>query len=316
MKVNNSNLLTKLAGIVGVTGIGLLINLPVGAQEKLNQNPSVFAETPYNRSQRVLVNTQYTNEPGVDTTKQNSPKKRKIQPVSQNRGLNPAPRILQECPYNRSACPGGSGSSTPVAPVAPPETAPTPPGGEVTPPPTPTPSVSPSPSVTPTPNVSPTPSVTPTPGGRTKPSTTPGGSSSSKNIVEVAQANGSFKTLTQALKAAGLVETLQGKGPFTVFAPTDAAFAELPKDAVRDLLKPENKEVLVKILTYHVVSGQVLSTDLKSGEVKSSEGGAINVKVDPTTGVTVNDAKVVQADIKTSNGVIHVIDKVILPPDL
>jgi uncharacterized surface protein with fasciclin (FAS1) repeats len=312
MKVNNSNLLTKLAGIVGVTGIGLLINLPVGAQEKLNQEPSVFAETPYNRSQRVLVNTQYTkSEPALDATKQNSPKKRKIQPVSQNRGLNPAPSILQECPYNRSACPGGSGSSTPVAP---PETAPTPSGPEVTPPPTP--DVSPTPPVTPTPDVSPTPSVTPTPGGRTKPSTTPGGSSSSKNIVEVAQANGSFKTLTQALKAAGLVETLQGKGPFTVFAPTDAAFAELPKDAVRDLLKPENKEVLVKILTYHVVSGQVLSTDLKSGEVKSSEGGAINVKVDPTTGVTVNDASVVQADIKTSNGVIHVINKVILPPDL
>lgn len=302
MKVNNSNLLTKLAGIVGVTGIGLLINLPVGAQEKLNQNPSVFAETPYNRSQRVLVNTQYIkSEPALDATKQNSPKKRKIQPVSQNRGLNPAPSILQECPYNRSACPGGSGSSTPVAP---PETAPTPPEPEVIPP------------VTPTPDVSPTPPGTPTPGDPTRPSTTPQGSSSSKNIVEVAQANGSFKTLTQALKAAGLIETLQGKGPFTVFAPTDAAFAELPKDAVRDLLKPENKEVLVKILTYHVVSGQVLSTDLKSGEVKSSEGGAISVKVDPTTGVTVNDAQVVQADIITSNGVIHVINKVILPPDL
>lgn len=316
MKVNNSNLLTNLAGIVGVTGIGLLINLPVGAQEKLNQNPSVFAETPYNRSQRMLVNTQYTpSEPVLDTTKQNSPKKRNTQPISQNRGLNPSPSILQECPYNRSACPG-SGSSAPVAPVAPPETAPTPPGGEVTPPPTPIPDVSPTPSVTPTPDVSPTPSVTPTPGGPTKPSSPPQGSSSSKNIVQVAQANGSFKTLTQALKAAGLVETLQGKGPFTVFAPTDAAFAELPKDAVRDLLKPENKEVLVKILTYHVVSGQVLSTDLKSGEVKSAEGGAISVKVDPTTGVTVNDAKVVQADIRTSNGVIHVIDKVILPPDL
>jgi uncharacterized surface protein with fasciclin (FAS1) repeats len=328
MKVNNSNLLTKLAGIVGVTGIGLLINLPVGAQEKLNQNPSVFAETPYNRSQRMLVNTQYTpSEPPVDATKQ-SRKKKKVQPISQNRGLNPSPRILQECPYNRSACPG-AGSSTPVTP---PGTAPTPPGGEVVPPTpsvtptpdvsptpsvTPTPDVSPTPSVTPTPDVSPTPSVTPTPGGRTKPSTTPRGSTDSgKNIVAVATANGSFKTLTQALKAAGLVETLQGKGPFTVFAPTDAAFAELPKDAVRDLLKPENKEVLLKILGYHVVQGQVLSTDLKSGEVKSSEGGSITVKVDPTTGVTVNDAKVIQPDIKASNGVIHVIDKVILPPDL
>jgi uncharacterized surface protein with fasciclin (FAS1) repeats len=312
MKVNNSNLLTKLAGIVGVTGIGLLINLPAGAQEKLNQNPGVFAETPYNRSQRVLVNTQYTpSEAALDASKQNS-KKKKSQTVSQNRGLNPAPSILQECPYNRSACPGGSGSSTPVAP---PETAPTPPGGEVVPPITPTPDASPVPA--PTPDASPTPTPTPIPEDPTKPSTTPRGSTdSSKNIVALAQANGSFKTLTQALKAAGLVDTLQGKGPFTIFAPTDAAFAELPKDAVRDLLKPENKEVLVKILTYHVVSGQVLSTDLKSGEVKSSEGGAISVKVDPTTGVTVNDAKVVQPDIKGSNGVIHVIDKVILPPDL
>ncbi len=116
------------------------------------------------------------------------------------------------------------------------------------------------------------------------------------------------------MKAAGLTETLQGKGPFTVFAPTDAAFAELPQDALKDLMKPENKEVLVKILTYHVVQGQVLSTDLKAGEVKSVQGGPISVKLDG--GVTVNDAKVLQPDVKASNGVIHVINKVILPPDL
>lgn len=313
MKVNNSNLLTNLAGIVGVTGISLLINLPTGAQEKLNQNPSVFAETPYNRSQRVLANTHYTpSEPALDATKQNS-KKKKAQQVSQNRGLNPSPRILQECPYNRSACPGGGSS----APATSPDAAPTPSGTEVTPGTTPTPDVSPTPSTTPTPDVSPTPSTTPrpipTPGGSTRPGNR---TDSNKNIVAVAESNGSFKTLTQALKAAGLTETLQGNGPFTVFAPTDAAFAKLPQDAVRDLLKPENKEVLVKILTYHVVSGQVLSSDLKSGQVKSSEGGAISVKVDSSTGVTVNDAKVLQPDIKASNGVIHVIDQVILPPDL
>ncbi len=137
-----------------------------------------------------------------------------------------------------------------------------------------------------------------------------------RNLVVLANANGSFKTLTKALEAAGLTEKLQEKGPFTIFAPTDAAFAKLPQDAVRDLLKPENKEVLIKLLTYHVVSGKVLSADLKSGEVKSVEGGAINVKVDPATGVTVNDAKVTQADIQGSNGVIHAIDNVILPPDL
>lgn len=135
-------------------------------------------------------------------------------------------------------------------------------------------------------------------------------------LVTLLEKNGSFKTLAKAVEAAGLTKTLQGKGPFTIFAPTDAAFAKLPADALKDLLKPENKEVLVKILTYHVVPGKVLSTDLKSGEVKSVEGGIINVKVDPATGVTVNDAKVTQADIQGSNGVVHAIDDVILPPDL
>jgi uncharacterized surface protein with fasciclin (FAS1) repeats len=112
-----------------------------------------------------------------------------------------------------------------------------------------------------------------------------------------------------------LTETLTGSGPFTIFAPTDAAFGELPQDAVAELFKPENKEVLVKVLTYHVVPGKVLSTDLKSGEVKSLQGGAITVKND-AKGIQVNDAKVIRADITGSNGVIHAINKVILPPDL
>ncbi len=135
-------------------------------------------------------------------------------------------------------------------------------------------------------------------------------------MLALAESNASFTTLTKALKAAGLTGALQGKDNLTIFAPTDAAFAKLPQDALQELLKPDNKEVLLKILTYHVVPGKVLSTDLKSGEVKSLEGGAINVKVDPATGVTVNDAKVTQADITGSNGVIHAIDQVILPPDL
>ncbi|WP_373526543.1 fasciclin domain-containing protein [Nostoc sp.] len=137
-----------------------------------------------------------------------------------------------------------------------------------------------------------------------------------KNLLALAESNASFTTLTKALKAAGLTGALQGKDNLTIFAPTDAAFAKLPQDALQELLKPSNKEVLIKILTYHVVPGKVLSTDLKSGEVKSLEGGTINVKVDPGTGVTVNDAKVTQADITGSNGVIHAIDQVILPPDL
>ena len=147
--------------------------------------------------------------------------------------------------------------------------------------------------------------------------TTPGASTGSENLVALAAANGSFKTLTAALKAADLTATLEGTGPFTIFAPNDQAFAALPQEALQELLKPENKALLVKILTYHVVPGKVTSTDLKSGAVKSVEGGSINVKVDPATGVSLNDdAKVVQPDIQASNGVIHAIDKVILPPDI
>ncbi|NJK34791.1 MAG: fasciclin domain-containing protein [Oscillatoriales cyanobacterium SM2_2_1] len=134
-------------------------------------------------------------------------------------------------------------------------------------------------------------------------------------IVTIAAGNKNFSTLVAALKAAGLVETLSGKGPFTVFAPTDAAFKALPKGTVEKLLKPENKQALVKVLTYHVVPGKVLSKDVKPGNVKSFEGSSIKVSV---TGdkVKVNNANVTAVDIKGSNGVIHVIDAVILPPGL
>jgi uncharacterized surface protein with fasciclin (FAS1) repeats len=132
-----------------------------------------------------------------------------------------------------------------------------------------------------------------------------------QTIVDVAAAAGSFNTLAAALKAAGLVEVLSGKGPFTVFAPTDAAFAALPQGTVETLLKPENKDMLVKVLTYHVVPGKVLSKDLKPGEVATVEGSNINIQLGES--VKVNGAQVVKADIKASNGVIHVIDQVILP---
>ncbi|MBD0312232.1 MAG: fasciclin domain-containing protein [Microcoleus sp. T3-bin5] len=134
-----------------------------------------------------------------------------------------------------------------------------------------------------------------------------------KDIVAIASGDAEFETLTAALGAAGLVTTLQGKGPFTVFAPTDAAFAALPKGTVENLLKPENKAQLTKILTYHVVPGSVLSTSLKSGDVKSVEGMSLKVGVNAGK-VTVSGANVVKADIKASNGVIHVIDKVLMPP--
>ena len=134
---------------------------------------------------------------------------------------------------------------------------------------------------------------------------------SQQTIVDIATSAGSFNTLTAALKAADLVGVLEGEGPFTVFAPTDEAFAALPEGTLEKLLKPESKEQLVKILTYHVVAGSVLSTDLKAGKVPTVEGS--DVKIQLGDGVKVNDAQVVKADIKESNGVIHVIDKVIIP---
>ena len=132
------------------------------------------------------------------------------------------------------------------------------------------------------------------------------------DIVSTAVEAGKFNTLAAALKAAGIVGVLQGEGPFTVFAPIDEAFAALPPALVEDLLRPENKDKLIKILTYHVVSGKVKSGDLESGKVKTVEGDDIDVKVS-NAGVKVGDANVIIPDILASNGVIHVIDSVILP---
>ncbi len=132
------------------------------------------------------------------------------------------------------------------------------------------------------------------------------------DIVAVASGAGSFKTLVAAVKAAGLVETLQGKGPFTVFAPTDDAFAKLPAGTVEDLLKPENKEKLVAILTYHVVSGKVMAADVKTMKAKTVNGKELSIKVEDGN-VMVDKAKVIKTDVAASNGVIHVIDSVILP---
>jgi uncharacterized surface protein with fasciclin (FAS1) repeats len=133
------------------------------------------------------------------------------------------------------------------------------------------------------------------------------------NIVETAVGAGSFTTLVAAVEAAGLVETLSGEGPFTVFAPTDDAFAALPEGTVESLLLPENRDQLVAILTYHVVPGAVMSTDLSDGMTAATVNGA-EITVDLDNGVMINDANVVTADIAASNGVIHVIDAVILPP--
>jgi uncharacterized surface protein with fasciclin (FAS1) repeats len=140
------------------------------------------------------------------------------------------------------------------------------------------------------------------------------GAEQKKDIVDTAVAAGSFKTLAAALQAADLVGALKGAGPYTVFAPTDAAFAKLPAGTVDSLLKPENKEKLKGILLYHVVSGKVMSADIKgSAKPATLQGATLDVKAG-ASGVTVNGAKVTGADVVASNGVIHVIDTVVLPP--
>ncbi|MEH1840337.1 MAG: fasciclin domain-containing protein [Nostoc sp.] len=285
MKTNYSKLLIALAGMAGFSSFSLVITLPSEAKEALNPNPSIFNEAPYNKGQRLQVNAQYTPVEAASEIEKGNTKRKQ---VAQTGGVtNPRPSIFNEPPYNR-----GGGSVTP---------------SEV-------------PRRTPRP-IPPTPAQTqPTEIPTTTPPITPPGPGASdnqgKNLLALAESNPSFTTLTKALKAAGLTGALQGTDNLTIFAPTDAAFAKLPQDALQELLNPANKEVLLKILNYHVVSGKILSTDLKSGEVKSLEGGTINVKVDPATGVTVNEAKVTQADITATNGVIHAIDQVILPPDL
>ena len=134
-----------------------------------------------------------------------------------------------------------------------------------------------------------------------------------KDLVDTAAGAGTFNTLVAAVDAAGLVDTLKGEGPFTIFAPTDEAFAALPEGTVEDLLKPENKDQLIAILTYHVVPGKVMAADVAGAETTASSVQGGELMIDGNNGVTVNGASVTQADIEASNGVIHVIDQVILP---
>lgn len=133
-----------------------------------------------------------------------------------------------------------------------------------------------------------------------------------KDLVAIAAGNDDFSTLVAAVKAAGLVETLQGDGPFTVFAPTNDAFEKLPDGTVEALLKPENKDKLTAILTYHVVPAKVMAADVSPGDVKMVSGESATIAVDGGT-VTIDSAEVIKTDIEASNGVIHVIDSVILP---
>jgi uncharacterized surface protein with fasciclin (FAS1) repeats len=138
--------------------------------------------------------------------------------------------------------------------------------------------------------------------------------STDANIVELASSKDSFNTLVEAVEAAELTDTLSGEGPYTVFAPTDEAFAQLPEGALEFLLQPENQDVLQRVLQYHVVSGAVTSDQLSTGEVETLNG-AVAVQVDDN-GVIVNDSSVIEADIEASNGVIHAVNRVLLPPDV
>ncbi|MBI4928029.1 MAG: fasciclin domain-containing protein, partial [Anaerolineae bacterium] len=160
------------------------------------------------------------------------------------------------------------------------------------------------------------PAATPTPAPTVAPTATPAPTPTPapQTIVDVAVADGRFTTLAAALEAAGLVDTLKGDGPFTVFAPTDDAFAKLPAGTVEELLKPENKQQLVDILTYHVVAGNVMAADVVMlKEAETVLGATVAIKVDGDK-VFINDAQVIITDVAASNGVIHVIDSVILPP--
>lgn len=159
------------------------------------------------------------------------------------------------------------------------------------------------------------PSMSPTPGSASEVDpATAAPTTANFTILELASGSGSFSTLTQAIEAAELTETLSGDGPYTVFAPTDEAFAELPEGALEYLLKPENKAVLQEVLSYHVAEGTLTSTDISTGMVETL-GGGLAVQVEDT-GVVVNNASVVQPDVEASNGVIHVVNRVLLPEDL
>ncbi len=160
---------------------------------------------------------------------------------------------------------------------------------------------------TPASSLEPAPQVAPPTGAPASPEA----SSASNNIVEAA--TDQFKTLAKAIEAAGLAETLSSEGPYTVFAPTDEAFAALPEGVLEELLMPENKEILVQLLSYHVVPGAVTSSQIQSGEVETLAGESLAVQLATDGTVAINNAKVTQADIQASNGVIHAVDQVILP---
>ena len=153
--------------------------------------------------------------------------------------------------------------------------------------------------------------------GQTAPTTQPANAPAANNVVAVAASDQSFSTLTSLLKATGLAESLQKQGPFTIFAPTDQAFAALPKGTLEKLAQPENQDTLIRILTYHVVPGELTASQLQAGELKTLADRPVNIQINPAQNqVAVNDVSVVQPNIQASNGVIHAVNQVLLPPNV
>ncbi|MBD2138608.1 fasciclin domain-containing protein [Anabaena sp. FACHB-1237] len=293
MKTDYNRLWRKITSIITLAGMSLLVPVPSPAKEIINPNPSIFNEPPYNRGKKT-PQTIPTKEPASETTPVNTPT---------NTQVSPATNPTETTPVNT---PTNTLTNTPTNTQVSPATNPT--------------------ETTPVNTLTNTPTNT-----QVSPATNPTGTTpavmeteekrnlilvleKSKIVLDNSNSQGSFKILITALELSGLKDVLQGTGPFTIFAPTDEAFNKIPKDALADLLKPENKEVLLKILTYHVVSQKVLAQELTK-EIKSLQGDPISIKVNGDV-IEVNDAKIIKSDVQGSNGVIHVIDNLILPPSL
>lgn len=278
-KKQQQSFLKRLSAIAGAVGLGTLAVSPAFAQT--NPNPSIFSEPPYNRAGNAGTMMPAGSASEAAPAAEMEPSY--SEPAATPETMPTEDSMMMEAPADSMM--QDSMMETPVDSME----APADPMTEDMAPPT----------------------SSEAPADPTM-EDMPAADAAEPSLVDVAASAGSFQILTAALEAAGLVDTLSQEGPFTVFAPTDEAFAALPEGALEELLKPENRDALVQILTYHVVPGEVTSDQIQAGEVSTVQGSSVNVAVEDGM-VMVDDAKVVQPDIKAGNGVIHVIDKVILP---
>lgn len=294
--------LQYLAGLAGLAALGAIAAAPAAAQ--LNPSPSIFDEPPYNQSVEAS-DLAITETLEAEETPE----------LTQEPGT-PAPMDEYEPMAGEMETPEAAiTAQEPLEPPVPeavqePDISPETPGVE-TPDTTP---VEQEPLEPPVPEAVQEPDTLPEETEVENPAE-PTATETSNTIVDIAAADSSFSTLVAALEAADLTPVLAGEGPYTVFAPTNAAFEALPPGTVDALLQPENRELLIQVLSYHVVPGEITSDALTSGEVTTAEGSPINVVVEGAA-VTVNNATVTQPDIQAENGVIHVIDRVIIPPGL